>query len=157
MRICSIRSSTLKFVFVLVLSAVALSTLVIAVPSAADTAVSSKAQYASVQTNEERIAFISGFGWTVDSEPVSESPLDIPEEFDDVYKKYNEIQKQQGFDLSKYRGEQAVKYTYNVTNFKDYAGKVSVSIIVCKNKIIGGDICSADSSDFIYGLTGEKI
>ena len=151
------RSSTLKFALVLVLSVAALSALVVAVPPAANTEVSSDTSYPLAATNEDRISFISKFGWTVDETPVQEVAVPIPDEFDASYAKYNELQLSQGLDLSKYQGKEAVKYTYNVTNFKDYDGRVYVNLIVCENKIIGGDVCSADSADFIYGFSGEKV
>ena len=157
MRIFTLRSSTLKFLLVLVLSAAALSTLVVAVPPAANTEVSSKTSYSGIETNGDRVSFISKFGWVVDAEPVLTAPVSIPKEFDAYYMKYNDVQLSQGLDLSKYRGKEAIKYTYNITNFKDYDGKVYVNLIVYDNKIIGGDVCSADSADFIYGFSGEKV
>ena len=37
---------------------------------------------------------------------------------------YNEIQKQQGLDLSKYRRKNATRYTMEITNYGEYNGKV---------------------------------
>ena len=39
-----------------------------------------------VKSNEDRISFLSGFGWTVDSEPYEVMEVVIPSEFDEVYK-----------------------------------------------------------------------
>ena len=44
-------------------------------------------------THEERMAFLSQYGWEIDEEPVSVQEVIIPSEFDDTYTAYNEIQK----------------------------------------------------------------
>ena len=45
------------------------------------------------------------------------------------------------------------RYTYEVTNFPDYDGKVYANMIVYRGKIIAGDISSADPMGFVRGLT----
>ena len=50
------------------------------------------------ETNDERIGFLQQFGWTVNAEPIEISEVTIPRTFNEVYEKYNEIQKQQGMD-----------------------------------------------------------
>ena len=44
-------------------------------------------------TAEERLSFLSQFGWEVEEEPAEVKEVVIPEEFDDVYNQYNVIQK----------------------------------------------------------------
>ncbi len=156
MRIWSVRSTTLKFTLVLVLSVIAVSALVIFVPSAGDAAVASGISYSNIDSNADRIAFISQFGWTVEQDPVEEVEVTIPKEFDNVYSEYNDIQLSQGLSLSKYRGKDVVRYTYTVTNYEDFDGTVYINLLVYKNKIIGGDICSADGNGFVCGFSGEK-
>ena len=156
MRIWSVRSTTLKFTLVLALSVVAVATLVIFVPSAADAAVASGISYSGVETNADRIAFISQFGWTVDETPVEEVEVTVPKEFDTVYAEYNEIQIAQGLNLSKYRGKSVAKYKYAVKNYENYDGDVYITLLVYKNKIIGGDLCSADANGFVCGFSGER-
>ena len=38
-----------------------------------------------VKNNEDRVSFLSSFGWTVDSEPYEVVEVVIPSEFDEVY------------------------------------------------------------------------
>lgn len=64
----------------------------------------------------------------------------IPQNFNSVYEKYNEIQKKSVFDLSNYAGKPAKRYTYSIDD-----GKKAV-ILVYKNRIIGGHITSG-----VYG------
>jgi hypothetical protein len=96
--------------------------------------------------------FLSQYGWEVESEPFEECEITIPKEFDKVMTSYNEIQKQQGLDLSKYAKKSAKRYTYKITNYPDYNGTVYANVIVYRDKVISGDICSADAKGFIHTL-----
>ena len=66
------------------------------------TAVSALADPKGVRTNEDRIAYLEQFGWTVDPEPAAVEELLIPETFDETYTQYLALQSSQGFDLTKY-------------------------------------------------------
>ena len=76
----------------------------------------------------------------------------IPAEFDKVFAGYNELQKAQGLDLSKYKKKTVTRYTFTVTNYDGYDGTVYANVLVYRNRVIGGDICSADVSGFIHGF-----
>ncbi|MDD6799098.1 MAG: DUF4830 domain-containing protein [Firmicutes bacterium] len=160
MFVYSFRASTLKFVGVVLLSTVLLIGLLTLIPSHAPTAASlmysgvSKINFSKVKTNEDRIAFLSQFGWTVDSTPVEEKEVTIPDEFDRVFTAYNDLQKQQGLDLSRYRRKKVMRYTYSITNYPDYNGTVYANVLVYRNNVIGGDVCSADVNGFIKGFDG---
>ena len=95
------------------------------------------------------MSFLQQFGWEVEEEPEEEVKIRIPSDFDKVMNSYNELQKQGGLDLSKYRGKEVTRYTYKVTNYPDYDGTVLANVIVYKNRVIGGDVCSSDVSGFI--------
>ena len=69
------------------------------------------------ENNQERLKFISQFGWEVDSEPVEVNEVIIPQEFDDVYNNYNEIQLMQNCDLRDYSGERVKRWTYIIKNY----------------------------------------
>lgn len=158
MFIYSMRGSTLKFFGVTVLAMVALITLLVFIPSA-EPAMSDGVlnavevvKFDKVKNSGDRIEFLRQFGWEVESEPVEIAEVTVPEEFDKVYQSYNELQKKQGFDLTKYAKKNVDRYTYRITNYDGYEGEVLVSILVHKNKVIGGDVCSADANGFIHGL-----
>ena len=158
MFVYSMRASTVKFLAVLALSLVTLVLLIVFVPTyAADTEASGETSYnyAKIRTEEDRRAFLAQFGWEVSGDPVEVREVTIPSEFDKVFAAYNELQKEQGFDLSRYRKRSVMRYTYEVTNFEDYEGTVYVNVIVYRNRVIGGDLCSADTSGFVCGLTGR--
>ena len=102
--------------------------------------------------NEQRISFLETFGWEVEGEEDEIVEVKIPQEFDDVFEKYNEIQKQQGCDLSKYAGKRCKRYTYVIENYPGQAEGVRANILVYKNKVIGGDVCSVELDGFMHGF-----
>ncbi|MEA4894882.1 MAG: DUF4830 domain-containing protein [Oscillospiraceae bacterium] len=105
-----------------------------------------------VKTNEDRIKFLENLGWEVDETPVGEKKVVIPREFSDIYNTYNQMQLDQGYDLTKYRGLEAVIYTYTVTNYTGYSGNVVADLYILNNEVIGGDIHSLAIDGFMHGL-----
>lgn len=162
MFICTVRANTLKFFCVIAVSLVVLCAIILTIPEY--TPVSTKAiaaaaeqyNYDKIKTNADITKFLEQFGWEVDSEPLEEVTIKIPSEFDKVMNSYNELQRNQGLDLSKYRGREVTRYTYKVKNFPNYSGTVMANVIVYKNRVIGGDICSSDVTGFICGFAGTK-
>ena len=76
----------------------------------------------------------------------------IPREFDKVFAAYNEMQRGQGLDLSTYSGKTVERYTYTVTNYENYEGTVLANLLIYRGRVIGGDICSADTAGFVHGF-----
>ncbi len=162
MFICTVRANTLKFFCVIAASLVVLCAIIFMIPEY--TPVSTKAiataaakyNYDKIKANDDIVSFLAQFGWEVDSTPLEEVKIKIPAEFDKVMNSYNELQRSQGLDLSKYRGREVTRYTYKVKNFPDYSGTVMANVIVYKNRVIGGDLCSSDVTGFICGFEGQK-
>ena len=111
-----------------------------------------KIEKTAAKTNEQRVSFLESFGWEV--EPEAEEILDvlIPKEMDDVFSNYNEIQKAQGCDLTKYAGKRCKRYTYIVNNYPDQPENIRANIVTYKNKIIGGDV---ELNGFMQGFAAE--
>ena len=105
-----------------------------------------------LKTNEDRVMFLKNLGWEVDETPVSEKKVVIPKEFSDIYNTYNRMQLDQGYDLTQYRGMEAMIYTYTVTYYSGFTGKVVADIYVLNSKVIGGDIHSLAIDGFMHGL-----
>ncbi len=108
--------------------------------------------YGKIKTGEDRLAFLTSLGWQTTGEVIEEESFTLPETFDRVLLGYNEIQRDQGLDLSRYRKKKVTRYTYEITNYPDYEGKVYANLIVYRNKIVAGDISSADPMGFVAGL-----
>ena len=156
MFIYSMRASTIKFFGVVCVSLVVLITLIAFVPTYAvdsqETGISVSYNYEKIKSNEDRINFLKQFGWEVESEPCAEKEVLIPEEFDKIFAGYNEIQRKQGLDLSDFKKKNVMRYTYVITNYPDYNGTVYANILVYRNNVIGGDVCSADVGGFVHGF-----
>ena len=106
-------------------------------------------------THEDRMSFVSQFGWEVEEDPIEIKEIIIPTEFDDTYNAYNQIQKEQGFDLTEYAGERAKRWTYIVKNYEGYENKecIHINILVHDEIVIGGDVCSVELEGFMHGFS----
>ena len=157
MFIYTVKSSTLKL-FGCILAAVLIAlSLALLLPTSKDFAVfaNEKKVYTGVKDNASRIDFLKQFGWEVESEPLSQTDVTVPSTFDSVFTGYNDLQKKQGLDLSKYKRKEVTRYTYLVTNYEGYDGKVFANLIVYRNQVIGGDICTESTNGFIHGFSKE--
>lgn len=135
----------------LLAAAAAVCIFLLARPSGASAA-AADARDVSAKTNEQRIAFLAQYGYQVEPEPVQTQEVRIPKEFPDVLARYNEVQKAQGFDLSKLAGKQLMRYVYRVTNYPDADGEVLATLLVRKNRVVGGDVCSSAQDGFLHGF-----
>lgn len=106
-------------------------------------------------TNADRLAFLAQFGWKVTEDPVEIAEVIIPQTFNDTYQKYNDLQKQQGLDLTKYASKRCKRWTYAVTNFPGKSSGVRANILVLDDKVIGGDVSSVELNGFMYGFEGK--
>ena len=61
-------------------------------------------------------------------------------------------QKQQGFDLTKHKGETVEIYTYDVYNYPNKSNNIVAHLIISNGVLIGGDVCSTEKDGFIHGL-----
>lgn len=104
-------------------------------------------------TDNQRIAFLAQFGWTVNSEPAEVKEIVIPDPFDETYLRYNELQKQQGLDLEPYCGQRVKAWTYAVTNYPgaDQTNEViHATMLICDGMVIGGDVRSTALDGFMH-------
>ncbi|MBP3706250.1 MAG: DUF4830 domain-containing protein [Clostridia bacterium] len=96
-------------------------------------------------TNKLRVEFAQSIRCEVKEEMISQKKIIIPLHFSEVYENYNALQKKAGFNLSKYKGCEAVVYTYQVLCFGPFGkdDNARLNLIVYNGKIIGGDVSSA--------------
>ena len=97
---------------------------------------------------------IEKYGWKV-GKLCEKAEVQIPEKFDTVYTRYNEIQKKSGFDLSAYRGKKTVRYTYEIKNHKN-SDNVYVNVLTYCGKIIAADIMTRDMGGFMHEITRKE-
>lgn len=159
MFICTVRAQTVRFAGVLCLAlAILFGVAVIADARAAIVPPEETVEtvsFSRVKTDEDRLKLLTDLGWKTTGEVVEEESFTLPETFDRVLLGYNEIQKDQGLDLTRYRKKKVTRYTYEITNYPDYEGRVYANLIVWRGRVIAGDISSADPMGFVRGLEAD--
>lgn len=173
MFIYSLKASTIRFVGVVCVALAALIALIAFVPTyasggevdapaanltdetGAPTGTASEGvtyRYDKIKSADNAAGFLGQFGWVVDAGSAETAQVTIPAEFDKVFAGYNELQRGQGLDLTKYKKKTVTRYTFRVTNYEGWKGDVYANVLVYRNRVIGGDLCSADVTGFIHGF-----
>ena len=154
MFIYSIRASTIKFIGLVLLLGILVTGVALSGQNNSVLAMSDATEidYGGIKTKEDRIAFIKNFGIQVDESSEESTPFRMPENFDRVILGYNELQKKQGLDLSKYQNKKVTRYTYKVENYKT-EGEVYANLFIFRGKIVACDISSASPDGFVIPLT----
>ena len=110
MFIYSIRASTVKlFGFILLTLILIVGATVFSPNNAASAVAGEVVDFSGIKTQEDRIGFIEALGVKVDAESEEEHAFSMPRELDRVILGYNELQKKQGLDLSKYTGKRVTR------------------------------------------------
>ncbi|MDD7386855.1 MAG: DUF4830 domain-containing protein [Candidatus Faecousia sp.] len=99
-----------------------------------------KTTSAAVSNNDARVKFLTDLGWEVTTSPAESSQVRIPENATEVFDRYNQLQKSQGYDLTQYAGKSVMRYVYKINNFPGATEPVYATLLVYKNQIIGGDV-----------------
>ncbi len=107
----------------------------------------------TVSSNDDRIRFLASFGWDVVTSPAETSQVRIPAETNEVFQRYNALQKAMGYDLMPYAGKTVMRYVYTIKNFPGATEPVYATILIANNRIIGGDITDTAATGKIQGFT----
>ncbi len=103
-------------------------------------------------TEEDRQAYMASFGWETEAEPSEVKAIVVPSDDDVLLQRYNEIQLGQGLDFTKYCGQEAIRYTYAVTNAD--GGGTRICLYVCDGVLAAADIASLEAG-WQYGISGQ--
>lgn len=106
----------------------------------------------SIGSNDGRVQFLEGFGWDVTTSPKETTQVTIPEETTEVFDRYNQLQKSQGYDLSQFAGKNVMRYVYEIRNFPGATEPVYATVLVYKNEVIGGDITDTAAKGKMQGF-----
>ena len=106
----------------------------------------------SPSANDGRVQFLQNLGWEVTTSPTQSSQVKIPEATSAVFERYNNLQKSQGYDLSSYAGKNVMRYVYQVNNYPGATQPVYATLLVHKDKVIGGDITDTAANGQIRGF-----
>ena len=110
----------------------------------------------AADTNDARVKFLTDLGWEVTPSPTESGEIRIPKAGDQVFDRYNELQKSQGYDLNKYAGKTVMRYVYQINNFPDAKEPVYATVLVYKDRIIGGDITDTTPGGRVQGFAPSE-
>ena len=151
MFVLSVRMSTLKFVGAIVLClAVLLGVFVMA--DGRESVGVEAVSYEGLESEGARRAFLEELGWQLSADAEKSDEIALPKSFDRVLTGYNEIQRAQGLDLTKYAGKTLTRYTYLVLNHPDSEGAVYANLLLYRGCVVGGDISSSAGEGFVSAL-----
>lgn len=105
-----------------------------------------------ITNNDARVAFLKEFGWDVTTSPAESGQVRIPTGSNEVFERYNELQKSQGYDLSTYAGKTVMRYVYQVNNYPGATEPVYATLLIYKNQVIGGDVTDTSAKGCIRSL-----
>ena len=134
----------------LILGAIAAGIIGIILLFGGDSAQTTSAPAAS--NNDARVKFLQSFGWDVENSPAESSQVRIPDNTTEVFDRYNQLQKNQGYDLSKLAGKNAMRYVYKVNNYPGASDPVYATLLVYKNQIVGGDVTGTSATGKVQGF-----
>lgn len=92
---------------------------------------------------DERKVYLEEKGYTEIGEEKCVQTL-IPYEWNETYTEYNTLQTEQGFDLSRFKGENAERYIFKA---KKEGESVEITLIILDGKIIGADAYSYETGE----------
>jgi len=107
---------------------------------------------AAVSGNDARVEFLKSFGWDIAASPTESGQVRIPEETTEVFDRYNQLQKSQGYDLKNFAGKKVMRYVYQVNNFPGATEPVYATVLVYKNEVIGGDVTDTSAGGKVQGF-----
>ena len=114
-----------------------------------------------ISGNDARVKFLTDFGWDVTTTPTETGQVKIPTELGEVFERYNALQKQQGYDLSKYAGKNVMRYVYKINNYPGATEPVYATLLLYKNEVIGGDVTDTAAKGHIRSFkmpeTGTSV
>ncbi len=153
MFVYTLKASGIKFFAVIAVSVALLATAIGILPSisAATDVASVTTDFKNIKSEEDMVNFLAQFDYIVETKPITVYEIDIPQEFNSIYEKYNEIQRAQGLNLKRYTGKDATAYVYKITNY-EYDGDVYATLFIRNGRVIAGDVCSKDGDGFVHGF-----
>jgi len=106
----------------------------------------------SVASNDGRVQFLQNLEWQVNTSPAESGQVRIPKEQNQIFARYNDLQKSAGYDLSQYAGKTVMRYVYKVTNFPGATEPVYATLLIYKDQVIGGDITNTAANGTMQAL-----
>ncbi len=152
MFICSVKATTLRFVGIIVLSLTVLVGMTVFYAAEEPVLSGTEVRYDGIRTETDRREFLTALGYRATGDAKSTVEYTLPATLDAVLLGYNEIQKEQGFDLEKYTGKKLTRYTYEIENYEGYEGKVYANLITYRDRVVAADLTGSGEKGFVKPL-----
>lgn len=105
----------------------------------------------TIKAQADCVKYLEQLGYAADLATSETKKVLVPKEFDAVYETYNQMQKECGFDLTRYAGKRVDLTTCKITNWPGDE-VILADVLVFKEKVIGGAVYTAAVDGFMYGL-----
>lgn len=153
MLICTVKFDKKKAVFWVIMAALVLIGIILLVGAhdRGGAAAGTRASSGTLRTEKARVAYLAENGWEAESPAISKESVVIPRSFSPVFESYNDLQKEQGFDLSQYCGLEVDLYTYRLINTQ-IGDDVVAMLYLYNGTVIGGDVHSTALDGFMCGV-----
>lgn len=113
----SVKTSKRQILSLLLCVVMLIAILVVVIVWPAKDASAEVFQPVAAADDAQRIAFLRSLGYETAADSAQVREVLIPDEFDDVFTRYNDVQKAADMDLEPYRGRRMKCWTYEITNY----------------------------------------
>ena len=150
MFICSVKATTLRFVGIIALSLTVLIGMTVFYAAEEPVLSGTDVRYDGIATETDRRELLSALGYRPTGDAKTTVEYTLPATLDTVLQSYNELQKEQGFDLSRYTGKTLTRYTYELEG-KEGEEKVYANLILYRDRVVAADL-SGEGGSFVKPL-----
>lgn len=109
----------------------------------------------AVTDNGARLAFLAEYGWQAEEEPVEILEIALPSVADETLARYNDLQKAQGFDLTRFLGRTVKRYSYRILNYPEPDREVRANLLISEGTVIAADLSCNALDGFMRGLNNS--
>lgn len=106
---------------------------------------------AKIETTQDIGSFFSGYGFEVDLTSATVDKVKIPKKWDDSFSAFNDVVRQSGLSLDKYKGKTVEKWTLLCPGRSSGDEKVYTILLVYREKPIGAYLLAKPSGE-VTGL-----
>ena len=96
---------------------------------------------------------LTNHGYTADPNYYEVKNIVVPNDFDIILDGYNDMIKQNGYDLNEQKGREAVKVVLKLTDYPNSSGDVFSSFLIVDNIVVAADLYSGGEDGFLINLT----
>lgn len=100
-----------------------------------------------VKTTDDMVTYLVSMGVEADISTAKVDKVKVPKKWDDSFVAFNEVIKQSGLDLSKYKGKTVEKWDFVAPNKSTETDTVSAILLVYKKQVIGAYLIGRPSGE----------